>query len=496
MKVTEQRKLLFFTVLSNLTLQCVTALCGFILPPLIIREFGSTVNGMVSSITQCIAYLNLVEAGVGGAAIAALYKPLAEHNCDRCNAILSATKRFYNRSGLIFTLLIFTLSFVYPFFVGDQISRFDAAFMVLILGISGVAEFFLIGKYRVLLTADRHTYVLSIIQIFAVICNTAVSVFLIRCGGGILVVKLCASVVYLCRYLFIAVYVRKRYRQMRFDKNPDVLAISQSKNVMVHQVGSLIVRNSPVLIITIFCTLKDVSVYSVYAMVFFAIKQILLSFSNGIEAFLGNSLVKNSLKVTHQNFSHYETLFFALVFWVYVLALLLCIPFMRLYTRTMTDAEYIQPLAAFLFVVVGVFDHLRTPGDKLISAAGHFKQTQFRSLLEAGINLVCSIIFTLFFGWKGVLLGSVCSYLYRSFDIIFYASRHILRIFPVASLTKFLCFLVLSFLVYRGFSVWNLQMQTYMQWILSALLFGIIAATVFFVPVMISFRFSARKKQW
>ena len=66
------KKLIFLTVVSNLSLQVVTALCGFVLPPLVICTFGSSVNGMVSSISQFIAYLNVVEAGVGGASIAAL----------------------------------------------------------------------------------------------------------------------------------------------------------------------------------------------------------------------------------------------------------------------------------------------------------------------------------------------------------------------------------------------------------------------------------------
>ncbi len=73
-----ERKNIFLTISSNLLLQFVTIACGFILPPLIVSFFGSAMNGMVSSITQFIAYLNIVEAGVGGAAIASMYKPLAK----------------------------------------------------------------------------------------------------------------------------------------------------------------------------------------------------------------------------------------------------------------------------------------------------------------------------------------------------------------------------------------------------------------------------------
>ena len=63
-------------------------------------------NGMIVSVTQFISYLALVEAGVSAASIVGLYKPLADNNIDEINRILSATKRFYYRSGIAYVLLL------------------------------------------------------------------------------------------------------------------------------------------------------------------------------------------------------------------------------------------------------------------------------------------------------------------------------------------------------------------------------------------------------
>ena len=265
LSLSPRKKEILLTVSSNLTLQVVTALCGFVLPPLIIGTFGSAVNGMVSSISQFIAYLNIVEAGVGGASIAALYKPLALGDRAGRNGILSATRTFYKRSGVLFTILIFILAFVYPLLVGSEVDRLQSALMVLVLGITGAAEFFLIGKYRVLLTADKKVYVISTVQFCAVLANTAVAVVLIRAGADIVTVKLASALVYLARYVILALYVRRQYADVDFRSAPDTGAISQSRNVLVHQIGGLVVFNSPLVIITIFCSLKDASVYTVYA---------------------------------------------------------------------------------------------------------------------------------------------------------------------------------------------------------------------------------------
>lgn len=472
--LTSRKKEMLLTIVSNLSLQFVTAICGFILPPLIIKTFGSPVNGMVSSITQFIAYLNLVEAGVGGASITALYKPLAQENSEQRNAILSATAKFYNRSGIVFTILILVLAFLYPMIVGSQVDRIQASLMVLVLGITGAAEFFLIGKYRVLLTADKKVYVISLVQMLALVLSTAAAVFIIKIGQGIVIVKLVSALIFLLRYIVIFFYVHKHYTDVDFHSKPDNQAINQSKNVLVHQIGKLIVYNSPVVIITIFCSLKDASIYAVYAMVFSAISQLLGSFCNGMQSFFGESLIVDSIDYTRKFFSKYETIFFLVEGWIYAMAYLLILPFMKIYTVDMTDAVYLQPRLAIMFIIVGVLNNLRTPANQLINAAGHFKKTQWRSIIEAIINVVFSCFITLRYGFIGVLAGSICSGIYRCTDMIVYTSRNVLLSFHLCFVTliKILIFIVFFICQVLLIQLVHFSVCSYFQWILLACGYG------------------------
>ncbi len=474
MKFSKRKKEVVLTVFSNIVLQVGTAVCGFVLPPLVVRTFGSDINGMVSSITQFIAYLNIVEAGIGAASIATLYRPLAEGDSDGVSGILSATRLFYMRSGIAFTALVFILSFVYPFVVSSQVNRATSALMVLVLGITGAAEFFLIGKYRVLLTADRKTYIISLAQIVAVVLNTCVAAALIKIGIGILTVKLASALVYLSRYLWLSAYVRGHYRWVNFRHEPNRNAVSQSKNVMVHQVAGLVVFNSPVVLITIFCSLKDASIYTMYAMVFSAVNQMLGAFSNGIQSFFGESLAKDAGERTAGLFGLYETFFFTVLAFVYSMAFILIMPFMSVYTRNLTDAEYVQPMLGLLFVLVGIANNLRNPAGQVINAAGHFRQTQWRALVEAAINIVASVAFTIWLGFRGVLFGSLCSYAYRTVDMIVYANRRILKRNSFVSLAKILVLGIafgLSGIALRGFLP---DCSSWMQWILIATMCGVI----------------------
>ena len=54
--------------------QVVILISGFIVPNLMLHAYGSEVNGLTSSISQFITYFSLVEAGLSGASIYALYK--------------------------------------------------------------------------------------------------------------------------------------------------------------------------------------------------------------------------------------------------------------------------------------------------------------------------------------------------------------------------------------------------------------------------------------
>ncbi len=55
---------MYRNLISNLIVQIIATLSGFIIPKLIINVYGSALNGMVSSIGQFLTYAGLVEAGI------------------------------------------------------------------------------------------------------------------------------------------------------------------------------------------------------------------------------------------------------------------------------------------------------------------------------------------------------------------------------------------------------------------------------------------------
>ena len=143
MTETRSKKFFYNTVFTAL-LQVVTIISTFIIPRFMLKYYGSEINGLVTSITQFVAYFNLVEAGLSAAAVYALYKPLAEKNNGRISEIVSASKRFYLQAGYIFVSLTIGLAVFYPLYVTvDGFSPIAMGVLVLVLGANGCLEFLL-----------------------------------------------------------------------------------------------------------------------------------------------------------------------------------------------------------------------------------------------------------------------------------------------------------------------------------------------------------------
>ena len=71
------------------------------------------------------------------------------------------------------------------------------------------------------------------------------------------------------------------------------------------------VFNTPFILITIFLGLTEVSVFTVYSMVFNAVTLFISTFSGAILATFGDILVKEDKDVLRKYFHHFEYIFMA-----------------------------------------------------------------------------------------------------------------------------------------------------------------------------------------
>ena len=90
-----------YNLLSGVLYQVVLIALSFLLPRLYLENFGSEVNGVLSTIKQIFVYMLLLESGVGLATTQALYKPVAEKKHNKVSSVISATHSYYVKVGVI-----------------------------------------------------------------------------------------------------------------------------------------------------------------------------------------------------------------------------------------------------------------------------------------------------------------------------------------------------------------------------------------------------------
>ncbi len=486
------KKALMNTV-ASLALQLVTVICGFIVPRLIIGEYGSEVNGLVSSITQFLGYITLFEAGVGGVVRAALYKPLADNNIDEMSGIIKATESFFRKIALIFVGYMIVLSALFPLIVNKSFDFIFTASLVLIIGISTFAQYYFGMTYTVFVQADQRRYITASLQIFTIILNAIMVVIFVKLGASIHILKLGTAAVYVLRPLLLNLYVNKRYK---FDKSakPNTQAIKQRWDGLGHHIAYFVNLNADVVILTLFSkistafSIAEVSVYTVYHAVVYGIVSITSSISSGMEAGFGNMIAKNEKENLNNKFGLYEFLVYTIVTVMFTCAGILIVPFVRVYTSGITDINYIRPLFAYIITAAYAAYAIRSPYNILTLAAGHYKQTRNGAFAEAAINVVLSIIGVYFWGIVGVAIGTFAAMTFRTVQYALYLSKNILErkfsVFVKRVLTSVLASALSILIVYF---IPDFTVDSYLTWILYAIeAFAVTSAITILVSIVFS----------
>ena len=191
----------------------------------------------------------------------------------------------------------------------------------------------------------------------------------------------------------------------------------------------------------------------------------------------------------------YETCYMALSVALYAMTFLFLLPFMGLYMEGVEDANYLDKLLPILFVSIKLLVSSRALAGATITYAGHFKKTQWRSVLESIINLSVSVAaililrqYNIMWGMYGVLIGTIAALLYRANDMILYTSRHILGVSPWKTYRKWIVDLAAFAAVYGLSKLVPIRATGYVELILYAAGYCLVTFILFGLMNLIFFR--------
>lgn len=476
-----------FTAIIELAAVTIT---GFVVPHYIIRTYGSSVNGLILSITQFLGYISLIESGIGAIGRASLYKPLAENDGTLLSGNVKALELFYRKISYIFIVYVVALAFLFPLLVNQDFDWSYTAIMVVILAFSTFIQYYFGITYQTVIQADQKKYIPSLLQTLTVLLNMLITVVLIKIGANVHIVKLGSTFAYAVRPIILYIYVRKHYKiDKRVEPRSEIL--KQRWDGLTQHIAFFIHKNTDIVILTIFATLTEVSVYSVYLLAVSGCSKVVNIFSNNFEPAFGNMIAKGEKETLKSRVGLCSFLTTQITVVLFSAAAIVISPFIELYTRGVTDANYLRPVFGIVILVAEAFYCIRMPYQSAVYAAGHFKQTRNGAIVEAILNMVLSAILVFFFGLIGVAIGTLVAMLFRTCQYVFYYHTNLIQEKNGlrGEIKRLIVAIIeIGVIVLLAFVIPAASSKNYFLWILTSCLRVILCSTVVLIISCIFYR--------
>lgn len=464
-----RRKKLASNTLASLSSTIISIICGFILPHQILACYGSEVNGVVSSIKQFLAIIGFLDLGVGAVVRSSLYKPLAENDNVKISQIMKSSTKFFRTIGLIILVYVLILIPVYPVISGEHFAWTYTAVLILAMSVDSLAQHYFGMSNRILLSADQKGYIQFLLQSVTMIINTITCVILMNHGVSIQGVKLTTSFIYLIRPVVIYWYVQKKYiinYKVHYDEEP----IVQKWYGVAQHIAKVVLDGTDIVVLTMFSTLQNVSIYSVYQLVLNGVKELYSALlSGGVSPLLGELWAKQEIEKLNKFFQQLEWLVHTSCLFIFGNTAVLIVPFVKIYTDGVSDTNYYMPFFAVTITIAVALYCLRIPYNIMILAGGHYKQTQKSYILATFINILISVISVKTCGLVGVAIGTVIAMLYQIIWQALYISHNLVR-WPFERFCKQMIvdmfIFAVGFLCTYRFELGNIS---YLSWVILAL---------------------------
>ena len=218
--------------------------------------------------------------------------------------------------------------------------------------------------------------------------------------------------------------------------------------MLMHKVGNVIVNNTDSLLLSALVGTLSVGRYSNYFLVIGSVRQVLNQVFQGITASVGNMGVGESKMRIRKIF---ESTFFVGQ-WMYGVAAICLYEAVDLFVSISFGLQYRFPANVTLVLCINFYlNGMRQATLVFRDSMGLFRYDRYKSLVEAGINLVVSLILGKYYGTVGVFIGTMISTVTTSLWVEPYVLyKYRLKVSSLSYFAKYGLYAGVTFLLWLG----------------------------------------------
>lgn len=391
----------------------VTLLIGFVTRTIFIYLLGQDYLGINGLFTNILSLLCFAELGIGTAISFALYKPIADENEREISALMNFYKNAYRGIAVFIAVAGLILTPFLDVFIKDSPDVEHLELYYILILADTVASYCMTYK-RSLVVASQNSYVDSINKAFFTLLQNALQIIILLITHSyilFLTIRICTT---LGSNIAISIKADKMFPYLKKHKKEHIekkTLKSIIKNVaamMCSKFGGVVVTGTDNLLISAFVGVRHVALYSNYIMINTMISGVINQIYSAATATVGNLNATVDEEHSLDAFKKMYFVNFVMISTCSVFLYVLFNPFIKLWI----GEDYLFPMVTVGVIVMNFFiTGMRNTSITYINTYGLFWQIKYKSVIEAVINVVASLILLVKFdmGIYGVLLGTTIS---------------------------------------------------------------------------------------
>ncbi len=411
-------KTVMLNFISDAFPQVIIFILGIFKIKIFIDLLGADALGLYQLYAQIVAYLVLLEGGVGSALLYRLYKPLSGKDSKKVSSLMSASRTIFNVIGILIVLVGIIISYNLDLFITNVDFKYHYMQLVFIIYLIGQAVFYLTIPQRIMFEADQKRYVPNIIFQTSNIIKSIVEIIIVLTGNGLLTIVSSLVVFSILSNIVLNYFYKKEYSKLvkiesKSKDKKDFSMLKDVKHLFVNTLGNLLTNNIDVIIISTVIGLPAVVIYTTYNYFVEGIKTFIDKITGSTMASVGNLMVTDKEK-SYEIFKEFNHFVFY-IGTVLSLSVLVCInQFISIWYEGKIE---VTNALSILFTIILFYQIIRLPLKVYVFGAGKFKLIKNFVIVEIIINLGLSIILVQEMGIAGVLLATIISLIIADFAV-------------------------------------------------------------------------------
>lgn len=386
-------------------------LMGFFTRVVFTRTLSEGYVGINGLFTDILNILSLSELGVGTAITYALYGPIARKDYEKQKILMRLFRLFYRVTAAI--VLIAGLLLI-PFLDILMKDRPDVDHLVLIYLLyllNSVISYLLIYK-KTLVDAHQMSYITVLYHNGFLVLQDICQIVILLCTKNFILFLMIAV---FCTFLGNVCMSRKADKMFPYlkescdghlPKEEKQQIVRNVKAMMMHKIGTVVVSNTDNLLISSFVGVISAGIYSNYYLLIGSIRQILDQVLQGVAASVGNLGETEEKQKVERIF---QEIFFG-GYWLYGLAGICLLELLNPFVELAFGRKYLFDFPVVLILCINFFLNGTRKATLIFKESmGLFWYDRYKSIIEAFLNLITSILFVLHFGITGVFMGTITS---------------------------------------------------------------------------------------